>query len=65
MNKAECQHFLHPLNLWCRFAPLIPTKKKGKSFFQLYETYLWQPFLRKRLSGENSKNKRNNKHNTC
>lgn len=60
MNKTDCQHFLHPLNLWCRF------RGKGKWFWQrIYEPYLWQPFLRERLmKNESPKNKRNNKHNS-
>lgn len=43
--KAELQHILNPLNLWSRF---------GGNFtqvFKLYETYCWDPFLRKWLTG--------------
>jgi len=44
--KAELQHIFNPLNLWSRF---------GGNFtqvFKLYETYCWDPFLRKWLSSD-------------
>ena len=39
------QHYFHPVNLWSRLGG------RYRLFFQLYERYLWQPFLRKRLNG--------------
>ncbi len=41
------QHYFHPVNLWSRLGG------RYRLFFQLYERYLWQPFLRKRLNGKN------------
>ena len=41
------QHYFHPVNLWSRLGG------RYKLFFTLYERYLWQPFLRKRLNGNN------------
>lgn len=59
MNKSDCQHFLHPLNLWCRYAkaikPLVGSTLRGRWVFRLYEYYLWQPYLRKKLIKNNNK----------
>ena len=41
------QHYFHPMNLWSRLGG------RYKLLFTLYERYLWQPFLRKRLNGKN------------
>lgn len=58
MGKSDCQHFLHPLNMWCKF------RGHGKWFWKgIYEPYLWQPFLRKILNNENPKN--NERNNSC
>ena len=40
------QHYFHPVNLWSRLGG------RHKLLFTLYERYLWQPFLRKRLNGK-------------
>ena len=42
--KARLQHFLHPLNLWCRVGG------HASWCFKLYENWLWQPLLRELLS---------------
>ena len=42
--KARLQHFLHPLNLWCRAGG------HASWCFKLYENWLWQPVLRELLS---------------
>jgi hypothetical protein len=41
--KTWLQHSLHPLNLWCRVGG------RFTSFFKVYETCCWQPFLRRWL----------------
>ena len=41
--RTRLQHFLHPLNLWCRVGG------KFTFAFRLYETYCWQPVLRRWL----------------
>ena len=45
--KIWLQHYFHPVNLWSRLGG------RYRLFFQLYERYLCQPFLRKRLNGKN------------
>lgn len=59
MDKTDCQHWLHPINLWCRYAkaikPFVGTTLRGKWVFRLYESYLWQPYLRKKLNNCNGK----------
>jgi len=54
MDNARKQHFLHPMNLWCRYAraikPLVGTTLRGRGFFILYEKYLWKPYLRRKLN---------------
>ena len=47
--KTWLQHFLHPLNLWCRVGG------KFTFFFRVYETYCWQPFLRPWLGPKNKR----------
>lgn len=42
--KAMLQHFLHPLNLWCRVGG------NARWCFKFYEKWLWQPLLRELLS---------------
>ena len=47
--RTWLQHSLNPLNLWSRFGG------KFTLAFRLYETYCWQPILR-RLLGQNGNN---------
>ncbi|UCF02996.1 MAG: hypothetical protein JSV14_04925 [Deltaproteobacteria bacterium] len=47
--KTRLQHFFHPLNLWCRVGG------KFTFAFRLYETYCWQPVLRRWLGASNGK----------
>jgi hypothetical protein len=47
--KTRLQHFFHPLNLWCRVGG------KFTFAFRLYETYCWQPVLRRWLGNGNGR----------
>jgi len=40
------QHYFHPVSLWSRMGG------RYKPLFKLYESYLWQPFLRSWLNGK-------------
>ena len=42
----QLQHLLHPLNLWSRLGG------RWIKCFRLYETYLWQPILRRWLNNK-------------
>ncbi|PNV85787.1 MAG: hypothetical protein C0610_09995 [Desulfobacteraceae bacterium] len=49
--KSRLQHFLHPLNLWCRIGG------HARWCFKLYEKWLWQPLLRELLSEDSIQTK--------
>ena len=50
--KARLQHFLHPLNLWCRVGG------NASWCFKLYEKWVWQPLLRRLLSDSSIQTKK-------
>ena len=41
--KRRLQHFFHPLHLWCLCGG------HGIRYFRLYETWIWQPLVRRVL----------------
>jgi hypothetical protein len=44
--RTWLQHYFHPVSLWSRLGG------QYKTLFELYERYLWQPFLRGWLNGK-------------
>ena len=57
--KTKLQHFLHPLNLWCRF------KGSFRAVFKIYEDYCWQPFVRRWLNHRYADTVNHSTNNVC